>query len=97
MTRARPSVTRAGRLVVPVTCPKIATGACRVVLSGQAVALHRVTVARGATRKVTLKLAARQRGLAKRAKTVRLTLLAVARDDVATGNAVTSRIARRAR
>lgn len=90
-------VTRSGRLVVPVTCPKAAAGSCRVVLSGQAVALRRVTVARGVTAKVTLKLASRQRGLARRAKTVKLTLVAVARDDAGTGDVVTARIARRAR
>ncbi|MBJ7518810.1 MAG: hypothetical protein JHC84_03840 [Solirubrobacteraceae bacterium] len=92
----RARVTRGGRLIVPVTCPKSAAGSCRAVLSGRGVALRRVTVPRGSTRKVTLKLAARQRGLAKRSKTVKLTLLAVARDDAGTGAAVTARIARRA-
>lgn len=93
----RARVTRSGRLVVPVSCPRTAAGSCRVVLSGQGVALRRLSVAPGATAKVKLKLAARQRGLAKRAKTVRLILLAVARDDAGTGDVVTTRIARRAR
>lgn len=93
----RARVTRGGRLIMPVTCPKAAAGSCRVVLSGQGVALRRVTVPRDTTRKVTLRMAARQRGLAKRAMTVKLTLLAVARDDAGTGAAVTARIARRAR
>lgn len=90
-------LTRSGRLVVRVSCPKTAVGACRVALSGRGVAKRSVSVKPGARKTVTLKLTGASKRAAKRSKRVSLALAVKLRDAQITGQAQRVKVARRAR
>lgn len=90
-------LTRSGRLVVRVSCPKTAAGACRVSLSGRGVAKRIVSVKPGTAKTVTLKLTGASKRAATRGKRVSLALTVSLRDAEIQGTARKVKIARRAR
>lgn len=90
-------VSRRGRLVVRVSCPKTAAGACKVALSGRGVSKRTITVKAGAAKTVTLKLTGARRTAAKRGKAVRLSLSVAASDTQLLAAAVKVKVVRRAR
>ncbi|MBJ7331175.1 MAG: hypothetical protein JHC95_14860, partial [Solirubrobacteraceae bacterium] len=90
-------VTRSGKVVVRVSCPKTAVGPCKVVLGGKALAKRTVSVRPGASKTVTLKLKGSQRRLAKRGKAVRVAMSVVGADAQVPAAAQRVHIARRAR
>lgn len=90
-------LTRSGRLVVRLSCPKTAVRACRVTLSGRGVAKRSVSVKPGSPRTVTLKLTGAARRSAAKGRRVGVRLSVRAADGQVQSAARTLRIARRAR
>ncbi len=90
-------LTRSGRLVVRVSCPKTARGACRVSLSGRGIAKRTVSVKPGATKTVTLSLTGASKRAAARGKRLSLAVAVSLRDAEIQGTAQKVKIARRAR
>lgn len=90
-------LTRSGRLVVRVSCPKTAVGTCRVSLSGRGVAKRTVSVKAGASKTVTLKLTGASRRAAKRSKRVSVSLAVGMSDAQIKGTTLQVKVARRAR
>lgn len=90
-------LTRSGRLVVLVRCPKSAAGTCRVTLTGRGVAPRTVSVKAGAARSITLKLTGAARRSASKGRRVGVRLSVRAADGQVRAAARTLRIARRAR
>ncbi|UUY02598.1 hypothetical protein LRS13_18155 [Svornostia abyssi] len=90
-------LTRSGRLVVRVSCPKTAVGTCKVTLSGRGVAKRTVSVKAGASKVVTLKLSGARKGAAKRGKRVSVALGVGASDAQLKAVPLKVQVARRAR
>lgn len=90
-------LTRSGRLLVRVRCPKTAAGVCRVKLSGRGVAPRAVSVKPGAARTVVLKLTGARKRSAAKGRRVGVSLAVRAADAQVRASARTLRIARRAR
>lgn len=90
-------LTRSGRLVVRVSCPKTAVGTCRVALSGRGVAKRTVSVKAGTSKTVALKLTGARKGAAKRGKRVSVALAVGVSDAQLQAVPLKVQVARRAR
>ncbi len=90
-------LTRSGRLVVRVSCPKTAVGTCRVALSGRGVAKRTVSVKAGTSKTVTLKLTGASKRAAKRSKRVSISLAVGMSDAQVKGQTRKVKVIRRAR
>lgn len=90
-------LTRNGRLVVRVSCPKTAVGTCRVALSGRGVAKRTVSVKAGTSKTVTLKLTGASKRAAKRSKRVSIALAVGMSDAQVKGQTQKVQVIRRAR
>lgn len=90
-------LTRSGRLVVRVSCPKTAVGTCRVVLSGRGVAKRTVSVKAGTSKTVVLKLTGARTGAARRGKRVSVAVGVGASDAQIKAAPLKVQVARRAR
>lgn len=90
-------LTRSGRLVVRVSCPKTAVGTCRVVLSGRGVAKRTVSVKAGTSKTVVLKLTGARTGAARRGRRVSVAVGVGASDAQIKAAPLKVQVARRAR
>lgn len=90
-------LTRSGRLVVRVSCPKTAAGSCRVALSGRGVAKRTVSTKAGKSKTVTLKLTGAPKRAAKQSKRVSIVLAVGMSDAQAKGQTRKVKVSRLAR